>query len=67
MNKLINKNLFFMVLIAVCVQLFLFQQKEVFHIDELFSFALANGENGIYLYHSANEINDRVLSGDVFG
>ncbi|MBP3687098.1 MAG: hypothetical protein J6J35_01885 [Alphaproteobacteria bacterium] len=58
--------LFFMVLIAVCVQLFLFEQKEVFHIDELFSFALANGENGIYLYHNADEINDKALKGEVF-
>lgn len=61
-----TKKLFFLIFIAVCVQVFLFLQKDVFHIDELFSFALANGEKGIYLYHSADEINNKVLTGDVF-
>lgn len=59
-------NLFFLILVAVSIQLFLFEQKEIFHIDELFSFALANGKYGIYLYHLAEEINDKALTGDVF-
>lgn len=66
MIKSCNLKLLFLVLLAVCGQLLLFLQRDVFHIDELFSFALANGENGVYLYHLTEEINDKVLSGDVF-
>lgn len=58
--------LIIILIVALSVQLFLFANRDVFHIDELFSFALANGENGIYLYHLAEEINDKALSGEIF-
>lgn len=58
--------LWFILFIAVTVQLFLFANKEVFHIDEIFSFALANGERGVYLYDVPEEIDNKLIDGAVF-
>lgn len=59
-------NLFLVILLGILVQLFLFLQKENFHIDELFSFGLANGVNGIYFYKDSAEIDNKSISGQQF-
>lgn len=65
-NRLYNFRLFFLILIAIFLQVFNFELKEIYHIDELFSYGLANGENGVYLFKDASEIDNKLLKGDVF-
>ena len=55
-----------LIVCAVFVQLYLFDMKDIFHIDELFSYGLANSEDGIYLFHDASEIDNKLLSGSFF-
>ncbi|MBR5154213.1 MAG: hypothetical protein IKW58_00625 [Alphaproteobacteria bacterium] len=48
--KSINFRLLLIILSSLLCAIILFKQKEIFHIDELFSFGTANGENGVYIY-----------------
>ena len=65
-NRLYNFRLFFLVLIAIFLQLFNFKLKEIYHMDEIFSYGLANSENGVYLYNDASEIDNKLLKGEFF-
>ena len=66
-DALLYKIRLFLILgLAIFVQLFNFSQKEVYHIDELFSYGLANGENGVYLFKDASEIDNKLLKKDFF-
>lgn len=64
--KFINIRLLLIIISALLSAIFLFEQKELFHIDELFSFGTANGENGVYLYQNVEEIDNKLISGKVF-
>ena len=52
--------------LAIFMQLLNFSLKEIYHIDELFSYGLANGENGVYLFKDASEIDNKLLKGEFF-
>ena len=54
------------IFLGVLFQLYLFFQKENFHIDELFSFGLANGVNGVYFYKNPADIDNRFITGYQF-
>lgn len=65
-SKLYFWRMVLLIGVAVFVLLYLFLLKKIFHIDELFSYGLANGANGVYLYHTPDEIDNKLLSGDFF-
>ena len=59
-------RLFLLIICAVLVQLYLFDMKDVYHLDEFFSYGLANSNNGVYLFKDAIEIDNKLLSGSFF-
>lgn len=61
--KKININLVFLIVTAVLFQIFLFSQKENFHIDELFSYVLANNNNGMVLFYNSSQVDNKILTG----
>ena len=64
--KSINFRLLLIILSSLLCAIVLFKQKEIFHIDELFSFGTANGENGVYIYKNIEEIDNKLVDGKVF-
>ena len=59
-------RLWLIITAAIIVQLILFSYKELLHVDELFSFGTANGDNGVFLRYSAEEIDDRIFNQNDF-
>ncbi len=66
--KNINYNLRFFILLACAalVQIYLFNEKYIFHIDEILSLEQANSQNGLKLFLFASEIDDKLLNGQFF-
>lgn len=60
----ININLLFLIVTAILFQIFLFMQKDNFHIDEMFSFVLANNNKGMVLFYDSSEVDNKVLTGE---
>lgn len=60
----INKNLIFLIFTAVLFQIYLFMQKENFHIDEMLSFIAANNDEGIYLSRNWSDTDDVFIEGE---
>ncbi len=65
-NVLYYVRLSLLIICAIAVQLILFDMKEIYHIDELFSYGLANNDDGVYLFHDASEIDNKLLTGAFF-
>ena len=59
-------RLWAIIVAAVIVQLILFSYKELLHVDEIFSFGTANGDNGVFLRYSADEIDDKIFNKNDF-
>ena len=59
-------RLWAIIVAAVIVQLILFSYKELLHVDEIFSFGTANGDNGVFLRYSAEEIDDKIFNKNDF-
>ena len=51
---------------AVVVQLILFNYKDLLHVDEIFSFGLANGNNGPYMRYSIDDFRNHLFVQDDF-
>lgn len=47
------------IFVAVIVQLILFSYKELLHVDEIFSFGTANGDNGVFMRYSSEEYDNQ--------
>lgn len=65
-NILYKIRVSLIIALAIFVQMFNFNLKEVYHIDELFSYGMANGENGVYIYQDIQDIDNKLLKGEVF-
>ena len=59
-------RLWAIIFVAVVVQLILFSYKELLHVDELFSFGTANGDNGVFLRYSAEEYDNQIFRQEDF-
>jgi hypothetical protein len=65
-NILYKIRVSLIIALAIFVQMFNFNLKDVYHIDELFSYGMANGENGVYIYQEIQDIDNKLLKGEVF-
>lgn len=52
--------------VAVIVQLILFRYKELLHVDEIFSFGTANGDNGVFMRYAAEEYDNQFFTKEDF-
>lgn len=55
-----------LIVCAIFVQLYLFEMKDIFHIDELLSFEQANSENGLKLFKHGSDIDNKLIKSDFF-
>ena len=65
-NILYKLRLYLIIILALFIQLFNFNLKEVYHIDELFSYGMANNQTGVYIHKEIADIDNKLVKSEVF-